>query len=114
MATIDKKVIDSLKGDSETKGKKIDNLEFGLKRTEFYMIGIAVVSAFGFVTLILTGWAFFADSLHFKAATYQSLLDKVNEINKKIDIQNEFFYKNQIDTLQTQITDLKQNNPYLK
>lgn len=114
MATIDRKIIESLKGDSETKGQKIDNLESGLKRTEFYMIGIAVVSAFGFITLLLTGWAFFADSLHFKEATYQSLIDKVNDVNRKIDTQNEFFYKNQIDTLQIQITDLKQNNPYLK
>lgn len=113
MATIDKSIIDSLKLDSETKGKKLDNLESGLKRTEFYMIGIATVAAFGFVTLILTGWAFFADSLRFKAATYQSLIDKVNETNEKIDAQN-VSYKNETDNLQTQIDVLRQKNPYLK
>ena len=114
MPTIDKKIIDSLKQDSETKGKKLDNLESGLKRTEFYMIGIATVAAFGFVTLILTGWAFFADSLHYKAATYQSLVDKINETNKKIDTQNDFLYKNEVDKLQAQIDTLRQKNPYLK
>ena len=114
MSTIDKKIIDSLKKDSETKGKEIDNLTSSLKRTEWYMVGIAVVAAFGFITLLMSGWAFFSDSLHFKASTYQVLIDKVNMINEKIDKQNDILYKNEIDLLQSQITDLKQKNPYLK
>ncbi len=114
MSTIDKKIIDSLKKDSETKGKEIDHLASSLKRTEGYMIGISVVAAFGFITLLMTGWAFFADSLRFKASTYQILIDKVNMTNEKIDTQNDVLYKNEINLLQSQITDLKQKNPYLK
>lgn len=114
MATVDKKIIDDLKKDSETKGREINNLASGLKRTEGYMIGIAVVSAFGFITFLLTGWSFFSDSLNFKASTYQVLVDKVNQINEKLENQNKILNKNQIDLLQSQINDLKQKNPYLK
>jgi len=114
MANIDKKLIDDLKVDSETKGKKIEDLTAGLKRTESYMIGIAIVTAFGFGTLLLTGWAFFSDSLHFKSNTYQSLIDKIDQINAKIDKQNDLIYKDDINSLQTEIVNLKKENPYLK
>lgn len=114
MPTLDQKIIDTLKKDSETKGKEIDGLASSLKRTEGYMIGITVVAAFGFVTLLMTGWAFFADSLRFKASTYQVLIEKVNMTNEKIDRQNDILYKDEINLLQAQITSLKQKNPYLK
>ncbi len=114
MAQLDKKILEELKNDSQTRGKQIEDLTSGLKKAEFYMIGIAVVATFGFVSLLLTGWAFFSDSLNFKASTYQVLVDKVNEINKKIDYENEIKYKNEIDSLKLQIDNLRQKNPYLK
>jgi hypothetical protein len=114
MVTIDRKIIDSLKADSDTKGKKIGSLESGLKRTESYMIGIAIVVAFGFGTLMLTGWALFMDSLNMKASSYQSLVDQVSKLNRYIESEKRDADAEELKSLREELSQIKKNNPYLK
>jgi hypothetical protein len=114
MTSIDHKSIDSLENNYRTQGRQINDLASGLKRTESYMIGIGIVTVAALAAFLLTGWGFFSESLRFKSSTYQSLIDKVNQTNQKIDKQNEMIYKDQIENLQLQLINLKQKNPYLK
>lgn len=114
MANIDKKVIENLKSDSETKGKRIDDLATGLKRTEAYMIGIAIVTALGFGTLMLTTYALFIDSLNTKSSSYQSLVDQVRKLNQNIENQKKEADTEELKYLRNQIEQIKIKNPYLK
>ena len=114
MAPLKKEILDVLLRDADSKGKKIEALTSGLQRAEAYMVGISIVAAIGFVSLLLTGWAFFSDSINFKSSTYQSLVDKVTEVNHKLDEQQIEKENQELISLREEIKLLKLRNPYLK
>lgn len=49
------------------------------------MIGIIIVLFLGFVSILVTVIGFTLDAFRYKQATYQTLIDKVDEQNSKIE-----------------------------
>lgn len=56
------------------------------QRTDYLFWGVTIVLAVGFISLLITVSGVVIDAYRFKAATYQDLINKIEQQSKKIDM----------------------------
>jgi len=62
----------------------LTTLKKSLGRIDKYMTAVIVVTLFGFLTLLVTVSGLVIDAYRFKAATYQNLVNSINQTNQII------------------------------
>jgi len=80
------KLTDDFLDDLESQKRRITKTEDGIKLNFNLLIGIAVVAVFGFAALFGTVGAVLQSEIAQKTNSYQSLVDKINEQNVRLDL----------------------------
>lgn len=67
-----------------------------VKKINWLMGAVVIVLFIGVATMFVAVWGIILDATRFKTETYQDLVNKVNDQNYKIDVQN-----NKLETIET-------------
>jgi len=77
---------EELQQQAQTTGEDIEKIKRQLKKTDLIMMGIIIVLFIGFVGVAIALGGIVVDTFRSREASYQDLVNKINEQDVKIDL----------------------------